>query len=162
MSIVETSTVLAAREKSASRFTISPIFLRRRRLIALLMQGILFAAAAVSVLVTAGIVYVLLSESVRFFAEVSIIDFLTDTQWTPVFENPRFGIMTLVSGTLVSSLIALVVAMPSSSRASSCWPACRRSHSVISPFCSQRRSFKCSFPPCRASTCSCRASSWES
>ena len=94
------------------RVVISAGFLRRRRLVGLVMQGILFAAAALSVLVTAGIVYVLLSESVKFFAQVSLFDFLTDTEWTPVFERPRFGIITLVSGTLMSSLIALLVAMP--------------------------------------------------
>ena len=104
--------VLAEDGRIGGRFSIDPGFLKRRRVVALVMQGVLFAAAALSVLVTAGIVYVLLSESVRFFAEVSIIDFLTDTQWTPVFENPRFGIMTLISGTLMSSLIALMVAMP--------------------------------------------------
>ncbi|MFS8039361.1 phosphate ABC transporter permease subunit PstC [Xanthobacter sp. AM11] len=76
------------------------------------MRVVLFLSAAVSVLVTGGIVYVLLSESVKFFAQVSIIDFLTDTQWTPVFQDKHFGIMTLVSGTLMSSLIALLVAIP--------------------------------------------------
>jgi len=112
MAIADTTHVAAAPAGTGSRFAISPAFQQRRRLIALAMEGILFGAAALSVLVTAGIVYVLLSESVAFFSEVSIIDFLTDTQWTPVFENPRFGIMTLVSGTIVSSLIALVVAIP--------------------------------------------------
>ena len=77
-----------------------------------LIEGVLLAAAAVSVLTTLGIVYVLLSESVRFFATVSIVDFLTDTQWTPLFDDAHFGIMVLVSGTLVSSLVALVVAIP--------------------------------------------------
>jgi phosphate transport system permease protein len=95
-----------------SRLGASQAFLRRRRLIAIVMQGALFAAAALSVLVTAGIVYVLVSESATFFTQVSIVDFLFDTEWTPVFDNPRFGIMTLVSGTVVSSLIALAVAVP--------------------------------------------------
>jgi phosphate transport system permease protein len=90
----------------------TPGFLRRRRLVGLIMQAILFSAAALSVFVTAGIVYVLVSESAKFFAHVSILDFLFDTQWTPVFENPRFGIITLISGTVVSSLIALAVAIP--------------------------------------------------
>ncbi|MDI4663437.1 phosphate ABC transporter permease subunit PstC [Xanthobacter autotrophicus] len=76
------------------------------------MRVVLFLSAALSVLVTGSIVYVLLSESVKFFTQVSIIDFLTDTQWTPVFQDKHFGIMTLVSGTLMSSLIALVVAIP--------------------------------------------------
>ncbi|WP_454918996.1 phosphate ABC transporter permease subunit PstC [Xanthobacter sediminis] len=95
-----------------SRLTVSPAFLARRRVVDRIMRVVLFLCAAFSVLVTAGIVYVLLSESVKFFAQVSIIDFLTDTQWTPVFQDKHFGIMTLVSGTLVSSLIALLVAIP--------------------------------------------------
>jgi phosphate transport system permease protein len=76
------------------------------------MAAILFAAAALSVLVTAGIVYILLYDSILFFRQVSIIDFLSDTQWTPVFENPQFGILTLVSGTLMTTLIGLAVAVP--------------------------------------------------
>jgi phosphate transport system permease protein len=94
------------------RLVASEAFLQRRRIVALVMQAILFSAATLSVLVTVGIVYVLVSESAKFFAHVSIFDFLFDTQWTPVFENPRFGIITLVSGTVVSSLIALLVAVP--------------------------------------------------
>ena len=77
-----------------------------------LIEGLLLAAAAVSVLTTLGIVYVLVSESVHFFAKVSIIDFLTDTQWTPLFDDAHFGIMVLISGTLVSSFVALAVAIP--------------------------------------------------
>lgn len=76
------------------------------------MRAAMFAAAFVSVLVTLGIVYVLVSESVRFFGQVSMFDFLTDTQWTPVFQDKHFGIMTLVSGTLMTSGIALLVAIP--------------------------------------------------
>lgn len=96
----------------AGRFGATEAFLWRRRLVDRAMRGVLFSAAAVSVLITAGIVYVLVSESARFFAEVSIVDFLTDTQWTPVFEDKHFGIMTLVSGTLMTSFIALLVAIP--------------------------------------------------
>lgn len=77
-----------------------------------LIESLLFAAAAVSVLTTIGIVYVLVSESVHFFQNVSIVDFLTDTQWTPLFDDAHFGIMVLVSGTVVSSLVALAVAIP--------------------------------------------------
>jgi phosphate transport system permease protein len=77
-----------------------------------LIEALLFGAAAVSVLTTIGIMYVLISESVNFFAHVSIVDFLTDTQWTPLFDDAHFGIMVLVSGTLVSSLVALLVAVP--------------------------------------------------
>ena len=77
-----------------------------------LIEALLFAAAAVSVLTTIGIVYVLLSESIEFFKHVGIIDFLTDTQWTPLFDDAHFGIMVLISGTLVSSGVALLVAIP--------------------------------------------------
>jgi phosphate transport system permease protein len=65
-----------------------------------------------SVLITAGIVWVLLYESWHFFEHVSIVDFLTDTHWTVLFENPRYGIMPLVTGTLVTSGVALLVALP--------------------------------------------------
>ena len=77
-----------------------------------LIEALLLGAAAVSVLTTLGIVYVLVSESYHFFQVVPLIDFLTDTQWTPLFDDAHFGIMVLVSGTLVSSLVALAVAIP--------------------------------------------------
>lgn len=76
------------------------------------IEALLFGAAAVSVLTTIGIVYVLVSESIHFFQHVPLFDFLTDTQWTPLFDDAHFGIMVLVSGTLVSSLVALGVAVP--------------------------------------------------
>ena len=77
-----------------------------------IIEAILFAAAAASVFITIGIVYILVSESIVFFQHVSIIDFLTDTQWTPLFDDAHFGIMVLLSGTAVSSLVALGVAIP--------------------------------------------------
>lgn len=78
----------------------------------LVIEYALLAAASVSVFTTLGIVYVLLSESVKFFQEVSIWHFLTDTQWTPLFSDQRFGIAVLLSGTITSSVIALLVAIP--------------------------------------------------
>ena len=54
----------------------------------------------------------LLSEAFNFFSEVSLIDFLTDTQWTPLFADKHFGILPLLSGTLLTSFIALSVALP--------------------------------------------------
>ena len=77
-----------------------------------IIEGLLFSAAAVSVLTTVGIVYVLVSESIQFFQSVGIVEFLTDTQWTPLFDDAHFGIMVLVSGTAVSSAVALAVAIP--------------------------------------------------
>ncbi len=76
------------------------------------IEALLFAAAAVSVLTTVGIVYVLVSESIQFFQSVGLVEFLTDTQWTPLFDDAHFGIMVLISGTLVSSAVALAVAIP--------------------------------------------------
>jgi phosphate transport system permease protein len=86
---------------------------RRARIIReRLIELVLFLAALVSVFTTVGIVYVLVKESVVFFSEVSIVDFLTDTQWTPLFDDAHFGIMVLLSGTLTSSMVALAVAIP--------------------------------------------------
>ena len=72
----------------------------------------LLLAALVSVFTTIGIVYVLVKESVLFFTHVSLWDFLTDTQWTPLFDDAHFGIMVLLSGTLTSSAVALAIAIP--------------------------------------------------
>ena len=83
-----------------------------RKLSERLIESALFAAAAVSVLTTLGIVYVLVSESIVFFHQVGIVDFLTDTQWTPLFDDAHYGIMVLISGTLVSSAVALALAIP--------------------------------------------------
>src|SRR5262245_5052470 len=77
-----------------------------------LIELVLFLAALVSVFTTVGIVYVLVKESVVFFREVPIGQFLTDTQWTPLFDDAHFGIMVLLSGTLTSSLVALAIAIP--------------------------------------------------
>jgi len=77
-----------------------------------IIEFFLFLAAMSSIAITVGIVGVLLYESEQFFAHVSIVDFLTDTQWTVLFTNPRYGIMPLVTGTLVTSITALVVALP--------------------------------------------------
>jgi phosphate transport system permease protein len=77
-----------------------------------IIESVLFFAALVSVFTTLGIVYILLSESLVFFRQVSIVTFLTDTMWTPLFSEPRYGILPLLMGTLVTSAVALVVAIP--------------------------------------------------
>lgn len=69
-------------------------------------------AAVVTVLTTIGIIGVLFSQTIDFFSEVSIIDFLTDTQWTPLFADKHFGILPLVAGTFLTTSIAIVVALP--------------------------------------------------
>lgn len=76
------------------------------------IETILFLAAASSVGVTIGIVYILVSESLPFFEHVSIIDFLTDKEWTPLFSEAHFGIRPLVAGTFLATVIACIVAIP--------------------------------------------------
>lgn len=73
---------------------------------------LLFLAALVSVLTTLGIVWILVYESWNFFEHVPLWDFLTDTMWTPLFSEPRYGILPLLLGTLTTSLVALAVAIP--------------------------------------------------
>ena len=76
------------------------------------IEFLLLLAALSSVAITAAIVFILVKESWTFFQHVPIKDFLTDTEWTPLFDNPRYGIMPLISGTLVSSFVALLIAIP--------------------------------------------------
>lgn len=78
----------------------------------LIIEKLLFLSALITVLTTIGIIGVLLYESLAFFADVSIIDFLTDTQWTPLFAEKRYGIWPLLSGTLLTTTIAITVALP--------------------------------------------------
>jgi phosphate transport system permease protein len=77
-----------------------------------IIVGLLASCAALTVFTTAGILYVLLSEAVLFFKDVSIISFLTDTQWTPLFADKHFGILPLLSGTLLTSFFAIALALP--------------------------------------------------
>jgi phosphate transport system permease protein len=76
------------------------------------MKIVLAACAYVSVLTTSGIVFVLIFETITFFREVSIAEFLTSTTWSAAFANPQFGIIVLVSGTLLTTAIAIAVALP--------------------------------------------------
>lgn len=80
----------------------------RERFIRISLQ----VASAVSILTTAGIIAVLLYESYEFFAAVPIWQFLTDTQWTPLFANKHYGILPLLAGTFLTSIIAVLVAVP--------------------------------------------------
>jgi phosphate transport system permease protein len=76
------------------------------------IEGLLFICAALSIAITAGIVLVLAIETVQFLQSVHIVEFLTGTVWTPLFANPHFGVLPLVVGTLLVSVIAMVVALP--------------------------------------------------
>ncbi len=77
-----------------------------------IIEWVLLLCAGVSILTTAGILWVLVSESSVFFSRVPITQFLFDRQWTPLFDDKHFGIMSLVSGTMLTSLIAVAVALP--------------------------------------------------
>lgn len=77
-----------------------------------IIEGTLFLSALSSVFVTFGIIAVLFFETYEFFKEVSIIDFLIDTQWTPLFAEKHFGILPLFAGTFLSTAIAMAVSLP--------------------------------------------------
>jgi phosphate transport system permease protein len=70
------------------------------------------ACALVSLVTTAGIVVVLAYETWAFFGEVTLVQFLGDSEWTPLFADKHFGVWPLVSGTLLTSAIAIAVALP--------------------------------------------------
>ena len=77
-----------------------------------IIERTLFLCAALSVAVTAGIIAVLAIETFEFFRAVSVLEFLTGTEWTPLFANQHFGVLPLVGGTLLVSAIAMLVALP--------------------------------------------------
>ncbi len=99
--------------KKAAPFTKADSLPRRwRRLREMFIEALLCFAACSSIFVTVGIVVILVVESIPFFKNVSILEFLTETQWTPLFANPKFGILPLVCGTFLTTTIALLVAIP--------------------------------------------------
>ncbi len=85
---------------------------RARRLPERVIEMLLVASALFSIVTTAGILYVLAFETVSFFSTVSLFEFLTGTEWTPLFTDAQFGILPLLTGTLLTSAIAIMVAVP--------------------------------------------------
>jgi phosphate transport system permease protein len=85
---------------------------KRRRYGEDVVKGVLAVCALISVATTVGIVIALFVPAFEFFQEISIVDFLTGTAWAPLFEPAHFGVLPLVAGTVLVSLIAAVVAMP--------------------------------------------------
>ena len=85
---------------------------KRRRYGEDVVKGVLAACALISVATTVGIVIALFVPAFEFFQEVSIVDFLTGTNWSPLFEPASFGVLQLVSGTINVTVIASLVAMP--------------------------------------------------
>ncbi|GAB4293510.1 MAG: phosphate ABC transporter permease subunit PstC [Desulfuromonadia bacterium] len=86
--------------------------MKRRVVRERIIESFLLLAALSSVFITLAIVAVLVTESIPFFRAVPFIDFLTDTQWTPLFDDAHFGILPLLAGTLTTTVVALLVAIP--------------------------------------------------
>lgn len=84
----------------------------RVHLMDMIIPKFLFFCAFISVLTTIGIVYVLFSESFQFFKVVSIVEFFTSGKWAPLIEPKAFGVLPLITGTLLITVIACIVAMP--------------------------------------------------
>jgi phosphate transport system permease protein len=84
----------------------------RRRYGELAIRGLLVLAALISLLTTTGIVYALLEETIVFFRDVGVGDYLFGTKWSPLFEPGSFGVLPLIVGTFATTAIALLVAIP--------------------------------------------------
>jgi phosphate transport system permease protein len=95
--------------------TVDPMRLKHkatRHLKEWFIELLLLGCGLVAVFTTLAITFILIYESIGFFSFVSVWDFITGTVWTPLFENPQYGILPLVSGTLTITAIALLVAVP--------------------------------------------------
>lgn len=77
-----------------------------------LIELLMIVCSLISVLTTVGIILVLSIDTIKFFAEVSFWEFISDTQWTPLFEDKHFGILPLLTGTILTTLIATCIAVP--------------------------------------------------
>ena len=93
---------------------VAPRFKRKRRTVieGRVIRWVFFVCALISILTTIGIVVSLLSQAMSFFFEVSVWDFLTGTRWTPILKPRAYGVLPLVSGTLLVAIIAAIVALP--------------------------------------------------
>ena len=102
---------VVATERPASR-PLEGLEAGSRRYREKIIVGGLFLCAALSILVTVGIVLALLIPSVEFFGTVSPVEFFTGTEWAPLFKNSKFGVLPLLSGTLVVTVIAAAICLP--------------------------------------------------
>jgi phosphate transport system permease protein len=91
---------------------VKPTSLKIAKLEDALVRHVLLVVAAFSVLVTVGIVAVLASETVAFFGEISLREFFTTTEWAPLFEPRRFGVLPLMAGTALVTAGAALVGLP--------------------------------------------------
>ncbi len=103
-----TDTIAASRSLPGHGLALS----KTRRLKERGIRGILFVCGLVSILTTAGIVIVLVWESIGFFRDVSPWEFLTGTKWTPLFKPQNFGVLPLVAGSLLVAIGASLIALP--------------------------------------------------
>jgi len=95
-----------------STLTNDPKTLKKRRLISSIVQNITFLAASASTIAVIIILATLINESISFFEKVNIFEYLTGTEWTILFEEKKFGILPLLNATLLSSFVALALAVP--------------------------------------------------
>lgn len=77
-----------------------------------LIRAVLLLFSIVSIFTTLGIIAVLLQETILFFQEVSIVEFFTETRWTPLFASKKFGVLPLVNGTILIAAGAMFIALP--------------------------------------------------
>ncbi len=97
-----------------SQMNVSPGLAKnfKRNITERIIEAGLFFSAAIAVFITSAIVYVLVTEAIPFFQHVSLYDFLTDTVWTPNYSIKHYGISALIAGTITTTMVALVVAIP--------------------------------------------------
>lgn len=86
--------------------------IKRMRISNTIARNILFLFAIITILTTIGIIASLLKDSIGFFSNVSITDFLFGRKWTPLFSEPSFGVLPLVMGTLIITLVSAVISIP--------------------------------------------------
>lgn len=103
-----TNTTNALQNKKASNIS----RIKRMKVSNIIARNILFLFAIITILTTLGIIISLLRDSIGFFSEVSIKDFLFGKVWTPLFSEPSFGVLPLISGTLLITAIAAIIALP--------------------------------------------------
>ncbi len=102
----------AAEPQGADAAGLNPLRRQRSHVGEQIIQAVLVICAAVSVLTTVGIVFALLEPTVEFFQTVPVTDFLFGTEWSPLFADPKFGVLPLVNATIVLTAIACAVAIP--------------------------------------------------
>ncbi len=102
-----TRSVNAAQDRKAAGNRI-----KRMKLSNTVARNILFLFASITILTTLGIIISLLRDSIGFFAEISIKDFLLGRVWTPLFSDPQFGVLPLVSGTILITFVSALISIP--------------------------------------------------